>query len=200
MRTYTAKDLRYYYFYYGVGCRDESCSRCGIQQRGQFFDHLFDDAIILRAEKVLRRKVKELRLSHRVHSGQMHGAALHRFDPKTHTIGEVVRAWNREELEGLVPIKRRSNVAWYRVTGIVTWRIRGMGKERFFRLRSFPATSVEGAEQIARRRLKRLEKRLKRNQSLYEACLHYANSKRGIPSLPGTDSNILVRPDAPAKS
>jgi len=197
MRSLTKNDLKYYYFYFKLGCIDQKCRRCGLQQETKIFYHVFDDDIIARAEGILRRKVKECRFQSGKHAERVHSAAIHCFDPDHHKIGKAIKSWDREELEALAPIKRRSRVAWYYVEACV---LRGDRErpvkrtEKMIRSKSFRALSVEEAVEKGRAWLADLKKKLSKREWIYEAWMFYANRHRGAFSLSGTaDTNILMR-------
>lgn len=191
----TKKDLRYYLFYYRTGCTEENCPECGVQQETKIFYHIFDGLMLERIERILRRKVKQFRFRDYEHADCLHSAALHYFNPDTLKVGRVIKSWNRDELERLVPVKRKSKYIWYFVLATISCR-GGDGKmtDRDLRSKSFPADSPELAVRKACGWLKRLEKRLKRSKKIeyiYEAALFHANRHRNSCRIPGTDSSML---------
>lgn len=192
MRRFTQKDLKYYYFYYRIGCAQKKCRCRGLNQETKIFCHLLDNEIIAQAERILRRKMKEFRFQNYEHANRVHCAALHYFNPDTHKVGRLITNWDREQIEQLAPIKRCSKIIWYFVFGDVIWRgEKGELTDRTFRSKSFPASSPEEAERKARRWLKNFERRLKKGERISEPSLYYANRNRGCFSLPGTESSLL---------
>ncbi|GEM_PF-3721506 len=195
IRAFTSKDLRYYYFYYRIGCLKKNCSRCRIQQETKIFCHLLDGEIVDRAEWMLTKKFKALRFNNWEHASRIHSAALHRFNPSTHKVGRAIASWDPEKLERLAPVKRRSRVIWYFVFGSVSYHDkRGKLNDRFFRSKSFPALSPEEGVKKAEQWLAKFEKRIeKRKETVYDASVEYANRNRGSFSFPGTNTNLLRR-------
>lgn len=195
-RSFTSKDLKYYYFYYRIGCKNKKCPECGVRQETEIFHHVFDGEIIVKAEKILRRKINELRFKDYEHASRVCAAAVCYFYPQTHKVGRVVASWNRADLEQLLPVKRKSKIVWYFVHGTVNYPDKdGEFSDHDFQSKSFPATTLQEAEEKAYQWLKRFEKTLKNKKSIChcEASLHYANRNRGSFSLPGTNGNLLKK-------
>ncbi len=196
MRSFKPKDLKYYYFYYRIGCKDKNCAKCHVRQETEIFYHLFDGGILAKAEKILRREINKLRFHNYEHAERVVAGAVHYFDPQTHKAGKVVKSWKRENLEQLLPVKRQSMMVWYYVFGTVSYpNEAGVWTDHEFRSKSFPAASPQSAVEKSRQWLEDFEKGMKKKQPIckYEACIHYANANRGIFSLPGTNGSILRR-------
>ena len=79
MRSFTSKDLKYYYFYFRIGCKNQKCAKCGVQQETKIFYHVFDGEIITKAEKILRREISKRHFKDYEHAERVCSAAVHYF-------------------------------------------------------------------------------------------------------------------------